>query len=771
MAAVVRFLEGRLETLVDQSIEIAKLNGYAPFTTTIRAAWVEAILSVTESLGTYLKARPDTVPGPQATLDYRTDPRFARMRRIARRHRSLGITMPMYVGLFKHFRNLYIRELNGMPEGVPDGLTDRVRDFFDETELSISADWHNSDDNVRLRELQERARAITLDKDRYFAIFESLRTPAFLLDKSYNLLNANEAAAETFLGEMKAGEIIYLRLMRQRKNSLQEVIDQAIEAMTETDRAVWLSTLGGARCFDVRMRGLHDAVDNTSIGHVMLLSDVTEHRRAAERAEQSERGMSRFLATMSHEIRTPLHSVLGATELLRTADTATAQSYLDLIETAGQTLLQTLSNVLDYSKLANDPPEPRVTTLDLAQVLTTYERIATVGQGRETANLSLEIAGDLPRWVRIDWAMVQQVLSNLISNAIRVDDGRGVVMSIQRCSSEAPALRFEVRDHGPGLPLADAEALFKPWEKTNARETGSGGAGLGLAIAHHLVEAMRGRIGYRNGAEGAVIWFEIPFDPGQAPATTPTAPPDEPGSQSPRHQRCLLVDDDPIGSTVTAKQLERLGFAVTSAGSLAEADAACARGGFDVFVVDYTLPDGDGPSLVRRLRAQGPEGPRFVALTANVEALERGAGLRHLFDEILAKPVDQAALANALKRPPPPVTSPAAAAARASLQGLSAETVAAMLAAFEDAWTEFRIRLREARAGRAPADLGLQAHRLAGSTAILGLSDLEAPLRALDQRWSERASPEDLGPMLTTLDRDLTQVPSWNALLALTEAP
>ncbi|MEM1077232.1 MAG: ATP-binding protein [Pseudomonadota bacterium] len=770
MAAVTRFLESRLETLVDQSIEIAKLNGYAPFTTTIRAAWVEAILSVTESLGTYLRDRPGAAPGPQAALDYRTDPRFARMRRIARRHRSLGITMPMYVGLFKHFRNLYIRELTDLPDPIPEGLTDRVRDFFDETELSISADWHNSDDNVRLRELQERARAITLDKDRYFAIFESLRTPAFLLDKSFNLLNANEAAAETFLGEMEAGEIIYLRLMRQKKNALQEVIDQTIEAMTETDRSVWLSTLTGARCFDVRMRGLHDAVDNTSIGHVMLLSDVTEHRRAAERAEQSERGMSRFLATMSHEIRTPLHSVLGATELLRTADTATAQSYLDLIETAGQTLLQTLSNVLDYSKLANDPPEPRVTTLDLAQVLTTYERIATVGQGRESANLSLEIAGDLPRWVRIDWAMVQQVLSNLISNAIRVDNGRGVVVSIQRCSSDAPALRFEVRDHGPGLPQADAEALLKPWENTSARETGSGGAGLGLAIAHHLVDAMHGRIGYRNRERGAVVWFEIPFDPAQAPGPDPVRTTPGPTGQSAMRQHCLLVDDDPIGSTVTTRQLERLGFAVTHAASLTAARAASARGRFDVYVVDYTLPDGDGPSLVRDLRARLPAGVRYVALTANVEALERSEALSHLFDEILAKPVDQATLASALNTPSQLCTSPAAVAAQASLAGLSPETVTAMLQAFESAWCAFRMDLQAARAGHAGPDLALQAHRLAGSTAILGLCELEAPLRELERRWPDRDTLEEVAPMLTTLDRDLAQVPSWLALTALAEA-
>lgn len=759
------FLEGRLETLVDQSIEIAKRNGYAPFTTTIRAAWVEAILSVTESLGNYLLSEPIAAPGPQATLDYKSDPRFARMRLIARQHRSLGITLPMYVGLFKHFRNLYIVDLAEFPGGVSPGLASRVRDFFDETELSISADWYNSDDNLRLRELQERARTITLDKDRYFAIFESLRNPAFLLDKAHNLINANQAAAELFLGDALAGEIIYLRSMRQRKNSLQAVIGQILEAVVEPDCSVWLETLSGGRCFDVRMRALHDAVENTAIGHVVLLNDITEHRRAAERAQRSERGMSRFLATMSHEIRTPLHSVLGATELLRTADVETAQTYLDLIENAGQTLLQTLNNVLDYSKLANDPPEPRPTAVDLGRAIEAFERVAAVGPNRANVNLTFNIAPLLPAHVRIDWAMVQQVLSNLISNAIRADDGRGVSVSILRCGNQAPALRFEVQDHGPGIPPEDGEALFRPFEKTNARDTGSGGAGLGLAIAHHLVEAMQGRIGYRNRDGGALVWFEIPFQICDAISEDPVVAVEHVATGGGVKLHCLLVDDDPVSSTVTKRQLERLGFQVDHAGTVAEAGDAVSKARFDVFVVDYTLPDGDGPTLVRNLRARLPAGPRYIALTANVEALESSSDLSHLFDEILAKPVGQGKLSSALRAKIRPALVSQHKATRntisTNLEGLSTETIQAMVRAFQSAWDEFRIALRQSKTGPGTSDLSHQAHRLAGSTAILGISELEAPLRELEKRWPVRRGDEEIAPLLTALDCDLSQIDSW----------
>ncbi|MEJ2411125.1 MAG: ATP-binding protein, partial [Novosphingobium sp.] len=543
--ALTDFLEQRLDRLVDQSIEIAKSNGYAPFTTTIRAAWVEAIVSVTNALGTYLTSNDDAPNGPMATLDYASDPRFSRMRLIARMHRSQGITLQMYLGLFKHFRNLYMSELARLPGGVTAQEASRVRDFFDHSELSISADWHDNNDNRRLRELQERSRAITLDKNRYFAVFESLRNAAFLLDHGGNLVNANQAAAALFLGrDAQAGDIIYLRSMRLRKRSLQTVVDKIMENAEASENPVWLDTLDGPRCFDVRTRALHDAVENTALGHVALLNDVTAHMRDAEEAKQSERGMSRFLATMSHEIRTPLHSVLGAVELLRTADQATSETFLDVIEGAGKALLQTLNNVLNYSKFENDPPVPRPTDTDLFEEIRVYSRIAIIGRNVARTPLEFDIGADVPKSAHVDWGMIQQVLSNLVSNAQKADNGEGVTVAIRRIAAEAGrnALRFEVRDHGPGLPEHAATALFRPFENTTARDTGNGGSGLGLAISHHLVEAMAGRIGYENLEKGALVWFEVPLFRSETQDRTGPRSLNQTARKLPHAQSCMLVD-------------------------------------------------------------------------------------------------------------------------------------------------------------------------------------------------------------------------------------
>ena len=472
---------------------------------------------------------------------------------------------------------------------------------------------------------------------------------------------------------------------------------------------------------------------------------------------------------MSHEIRTPLHSVLGATELLRTADSSNSDEYLDLIEAAGQTLLQTLNNVLDYSKLRNEPLKPRPVTVNLAEDIASFDRVAAVGRDPDNVRLEFEISDNLPSRIRIDWAMTQQVLSNLVSNAIRVDDGRGVVVSLTDATTSAGCrtLRVEVRDHGPGISAENAVSLFRSFERASARETGSGGAGLGLAISHHLIEAMNGKIDYRNLECGALVWFEVPFEicAAPAPVARESLTPATANLQTTPH--CLLVDDDPIGSTVTKRLLERLGFQVDHAATIADASRASRRTSFDVFVVDYILPDGDGPSLVRELRQSSQNSACYVALTANVEALASDDQLSQLFSCILAKPVDQKTLAAVL-----PVPQNAALQAdsfdatgtNASLEGLSPGTLLAMTETFQDAWASFRCDIGTC-ADR--TNLAFQAHRLAGSTAVLGLPELETLLREFERRSRSQCHEDEIVPLLAQLDCDLQEIGSWHRLCKL----
>lgn len=404
--AVAAYLGLTADTLVDRSIDFAKRNGYAPYTTTIRAAWLEAVLSLSEALVRYLSLTRKRL-GPEAGCDYETDPRFARMRQIARKHRARGVTLQLYLGLFKHFRRVYLEVLEGLDPKPGAAMLSDVLDFFDETELSIASDWTGTTKEEKLRELQARTRQLALEKDRYFAIFESLRNPAFLLDRERALVHANHAAAETFVGNVAAGDSVYLRSREDVRTRLREVLRDLPFLTDDPERTVWLETIQGRRCFEMRLRVLHDTVENIPLGYLLQFYDVTAHRQATETAQQAELQMSRFLATMSHEIRTPLHSVLGAAELLRQAEGDSQDSYLDVIQAAGQSLLQTLNNVLDYSKLGGGPPEPRPVETDIAAALDTFCATVAIGHEARRTSLSLDLDGALPDRLMIDWAIVR----------------------------------------------------------------------------------------------------------------------------------------------------------------------------------------------------------------------------------------------------------------------------------------------------------------------------------------------------------------------------
>jgi two-component system, OmpR family, aerobic respiration control sensor histidine kinase ArcB len=633
----VAHLEALEGSLVDRAIEIAKTNGYAPYTTTIRAAWTEAVRSVTEALGRFLFEAQPGPGGPLADVDYRSDPLFARMRGIARMHRTVGITLELYVGLFKHFRRIYLDALVGLdlPPGVREHTVGLALDFFDCAELSITADWTAGDDDHRLRELQARARSQSLVKDRYVAIFESLRNPAFVFDKDHRLIHANKAAIDLFIGEGEAGDSLYRHGHAALTARLERSLRDAIDMDMETASAVWVETMSGRHCYDVRRLPLHDAVGNTSLGHLLQLYDVTAHRHATEHAQCAERQMSRFLATMSHEIRTPLHSVLGAAELLRTSDGAVCERYLDVVQSAGQSLLLTLNNVLDYSKLEHGQCTPRPSDTDMRPALEAVCAMATVGLGTQRPSVSLDVAPGLPERMRIDWAMTRQVITNLLSNAIRYDDGTGVRLSVTRGAGDPATccIRFTVCDHGPGLPAEAVQALSRPFDQIHARHTTTGGAGLGLAISRYLVGAMAGQIGYCNTETGAHVWFEVPVkfvaDNGRSAVLE--------RRDGPIAGRGLLVDDDPVGALVTEHQLARIGLTVDRAATLQEARATLARNAYDAVVVDYFLPDGTGPDLLPSLCVtRRRPSARVIALTANAEVLKTSEELCSDFDCVLA---------------------------------------------------------------------------------------------------------------------------------------
>ena len=212
---------------------------------------------------------------------------------------------------------------------------------------------------------------------------------------------------------------------------------------------------------------------------------------------------------------------------------------------------------------------------------------------------------------------------------------------------DAQMLVLRVADHGPGLPAAIREMMTEIPAELRPRVTEDNGSGLGLAIAQRMTLALGGRIAALDSREGAVLEVCLPLVHGQ------DAEPSAPSQHHPDklEMACLVVDDDPINAQVTVAMLERLGLSVDYAESIAQAHALCQAeaGAYDVFVVDFRLPDGTRVDFARQLR-QGPGAARRPHLPAQ---RERGMGQAgpadaRLFVALLKKPLDAASLAQAI---------------------------------------------------------------------------------------------------------------------------
>ena len=389
-----------------------------------------------------------------------------------------------------------------------------------------------------------------------------------------------------------------------------------------------------------------------------LAQDIDERKKveialnaARETAAAASLAKSQFLAHMSHEIRTPLNAILTLAQLLDDdVPNAERRRMAQSIRAAGSVLLTSLNEVLDLAKIEAGQLGIERRPFSLDESLRTVEgvmRNAAQGKGLELA-IENCVAGDPV--LHGDPTRVQQVLFNLLNNAIKFTESGKVTLRITERARTATTLplRFEVRDTGIGIPSSRLPALFTPFTQAdNGITRRFGGTGLGLAISRRLVELMGGEIGVESvEGVGSTFWFEVSFqliaasvarlDPGGGAAKDAVP-------MSLRGLRVLVVDDSQMNLDVMQRLLQRDGAVITLAhdGRQALDTLRAQPEGFDVVLMDIQMPVMDGLTATRAIR-QHPRLSRLpvIALTAGVMPEEREAAVQAGVDDLLGKPVD-----------------------------------------------------------------------------------------------------------------------------------
>ncbi|MDQ7781644.1 MAG: response regulator [Desulfomonilaceae bacterium] len=388
------------------------------------------------------------------------------------------------------------------------------------------------------------------------------------------------------------------------------------------------------------------------VGGIVSVVDVTELMQAREAAEAADHAKSRFLATMSHEMRTPLNAISGFTEILLEEELTDEQrDALDSIKRCGDTLLVLINDILDLSKIEADKIELDHIPFSLENLIFEVSELHRPWAEKKGVQILCDIK-DVPQQVMGDPTRLQQVLTNLMSNAIKFTDHGEILTTARTVARTDEQIRIEVNIHdtGPGIPLSAQESvfdLFSQVDGTSARK--QGGTGLGLAISRRLVRLMGGDISVSSRlGEGSTFAFHVWLKTlgSQGLVEQEPVPVDEFQGKT-----VLIVGDDARSSRILQDMVRETGMECLWTGTGQEGLDLLSSRSVDLVIVEMQMPIMDGRGFAERvLKEHSDSRPPMVALSRYSSAARSGEITADLFEGRLVKPVRRRVLVSTIRK-------------------------------------------------------------------------------------------------------------------------
>ncbi|WP_075182679.1 ATP-binding protein [Pantoea sp. 1.19] len=639
---------------------------------------------------------------------------------------------------------------------------------------------------ARKQQAEARLRAELNFRDR---LINGPPRPVYVVDNQGLITHQNQAFTAVFSPQQQPLLALPLYDSRHPLSQIYAVLkDGAPSAELAADRVqeqeFTLLTADGERQIRHWLTAFNESADGER-GWICGWQDVTEYlqlldelSQAKESAELANRGKSHFLATMSHEIRTPLSAIIGLLDLNVNQMPAPDRDTLRVAWDASRALMGLIGDILDMSKIESGKLELQPAWIAVSALMPPVIRVFDGLARQKALQLTADLQQPAPLALYADPLRLRQVLTNLISNAIKFTDSGTVQVQLSavRVDDQHAELLLSVQDSGKGIDPASQSRILQPFEQL--ADDRLQGSGLGLAICVELVEMMQGTLTLDSQPNvGTHIRVRLTLPCRAEEAVPPAAVAAAPVERHLHSLRVLVVDDSAANRLLLTRQLSVLGHQVSEAENgdvaLQQWRTAPAR----VVITDINMPVMGGLALCQHLRQQ-PTPPVVIGLTANAQLSERERCLAAGMDECLFRPLELDQLRQTLERLVPrdeaTKPTPLPLAAWIDLPALSLflpddpQSIAAFLhAAIAEGERDLQ-RAGEQLSHEDRPGLAATLHRMNGTLQVLRIAPLSDALTALETQLSEGQPLSQLRPGLTTLGEQFAQlrdaVVAWQPL-------
>ncbi len=383
-----------------------------------------------------------------------------------------------------------------------------------------------------------------------------------------------------------------------------------------------------------------------------------EASRARDEALAASKAKSEFLATMSHEIRTPMNAIIGFTELLlhKMGLNEDQRQYVERIHGSSKALLQIINDILDFSKIEAGKLDIESVDFNFNQVLNDIRNMYSQQAEKKGINLTFKVDDTIPAMLIGDPLRVTQIITNLISNALKFTEQGSVTVTANLVEEQDNSLIIEFccRDTGIGIPQSAQEKLFSAFTQADSTTTRRyGGTGLGLSICRSLVGMMGGEIWLRSKVgNGTSFYFTLPF---KVSEKQPEPDDNQDGAETEDRgftgRKVLLVEDNEINQELAQALLTDMGFEMDIACNGLESLEMVKLHDYDLVFMDLQMPLMDGLTATTRIKQQQPEFKTpIIAMTANASEEDRKRCMEAGMDDFISKPISIDALQTVIGR-------------------------------------------------------------------------------------------------------------------------